>query len=150
MKSTSIKRAVAAGVGAVFLAGGLVTPASAFSSGDKLSSGGVTYQVKATSCWLYLQNCSWNTSASVTKTLRFTHYSDVKVNSVTGSVTISANPSATIRNNATRLVTASRTVTAKSNAMNGTAKVSIASVSVAARSRMTAPGVTMNSGWTTW
>ena len=103
----------------------LAGPASAFDASNSLTSGGVTYSAKATSCNLYLTACSWNTSASISQSKSFTHRSDVKANGINVSLSISADPSASISGNSTSLATATETGYGRSNTMSGTASPSI-------------------------
>lgn len=154
MRSRALSRAVATMVSAVVLVVGLmVGPANAFSASNNLTSGGVTYSVKAKSCWFYSSivrtGCAYSGSMSISKSKSFTHRVDVKANGLNAKVTISASPSVTISGNKTTLATASKSGTGRSHAISGTAKPGL-SVSVAARSRVASGSVSLNTGWTTW
>jgi len=135
---------------AALVVGGMVaaTPAQAFSSSSKLTSGGVTYTVKADSCNLYWATCSWSTSAAVSVKKAFTHYSYVRANGVKATVTLSKTPSATITGNNTALITAQKGTNSTSYSMSGEVKPSTSAWGVGARSRITTTGIDLNSGWT--
>lgn len=141
---------VAAATMTVASVAAMTTPAQAFSSSSSITTGGVTYKTSAESCNVYLRSCSWSASTSLSKSRSFTHRGDVKANGISVSITISADPSASITGNSTKLATAKETGTGKSNKMAGVAKPSIFSVSVASRSRLNSGSVSTNSGWTTW
>lgn len=150
MRSTTVRRTVIPGVGALLIGAAMAAPAAAFSSGSSITSGGVTYKVNAYSCNVYLTSCSWNTSANLSQSRSFSHRSDVKANGINVSISISADPGASISGNSTSLATATESGYGRSNYNDGVAKPSIFSVSVASRSRLASGAVTASSGWTTW
>lgn len=125
-------------------------PAQAFSSSSSLTANGVTYKVSAHTCNLYWRSCDWSTSASLSKSMRYTHTSTVKANGLGVKLTISKSPSATLSGNNTNLVTSKQHGYGRYSYNKGVAKPSVFSVSVAARSSMTAGGRTVSTGWTTW
>lgn len=149
LKKTSVRllSAVALG-GAIALAGSV--PAHAFSSSSSMTSGGLTYKASATSCNLYWDSCSWSATGSLSASRNFTHTADVKANGVSVSVTISADPSATISGNSTSMAHAVEKGYGTYNADSGVAHPSIFSVSVAARSKMAVGTNYVQTGWTTW
>lgn len=128
----------------------LTTSAQAFTSSSTLTANGVTYKVTATTCNLYWRSCSWNTTASLSKSMNYTHTSSVKANGIGVTLTISKDPSATISGNHTNLVTSKEQGYGRYSSNKGVATPSIFSISVAARSQMSAGGRTVSTGWTTW
>ncbi|VEI13049.1 Uncharacterised protein [Trueperella bialowiezensis] len=125
-------------------------PAQAFSSSSSLTANGVTYKVSAYSCNLYWRSCNWSTTASLSKSMRYTHTSRVKANGFGVKVTISKSPGATLSGNSTNLVTSTQRGYGRYSQNKGLATPSLFSVSVAARSSLTAGGRTVSTGWTTW
>lgn len=151
MRTKSFRRAIASGLGAALLVGGLaVVPANAFSSSSSATVGGVTYKASATSCNVYFNSCDWSASGTLSKSKSYTHKGQVKANGINVSVTISASPSATISGNSTSLASATRSGTGRSTSMSGVASPSIFSVSVAARSTLSSGSASVTAPWTTW
>ena len=150
MSSTLVRRVGVPLAAALTLGALAASPAQAFSSGSSITTGGVTYSVSANSCNVYLNACSYSAGASLSANRSFTHRADVKANGINVSVSISADPSATITGNSTTLATATESGYGRSNSVSGTARPSIFSVSVAARSRLSSGSTSVNSGWTTW
>ncbi len=148
-KKTLVRLFTAATIGgAVALATSV--PAHAFSSSSSMTSGGLTYNASATSCNLYWDSCSWSATGGLSSSRSFTHTADVKANGVNVSLTISADPGATITGNSTSLAHAVEKGYGTYNKDSGVAHPSIFSVSVAARSKMAVGSTYVQTGWTTW
>lgn len=140
-----------AGAAAALTMGTPALHAAAFTSDSTATYSGVTYRAHAYSCNLYVTSCSWDTNVSSSVKKSFTHTTDVKANGIGVSITISADPSATITGNSTSMAHATEKVYGTYNYTAGVARPSIFSVSVASRSRLsTSSGSMVSTGWTTW
>jgi hypothetical protein len=148
-KKTSVRILAAAVLGGAIAVASSV-PAQAFSSSSSMTSGGLTYKASATSCNLYWDSCSWSASGSLSASRSYTHTADVKANGISVSITISADPSATITGNSTTMAHAVEKGYGTYNYDDGVAHPSIFSVSVAARSKMAVGSTNVQTGWTTW
>ena len=149
LNKTPLRVLTAAVLGGTFALASTV-PAHAFSSSSSMTSGGVTYRATATSCNLYLTACSWSATGSLSASRSFTHTADVKANGINISLTISADPGATITGNSTTMAHAVEKGYGTYNSDSGVAHPSIFSVSVAARSKMAVGSTYTQTGWTTW
>ncbi|MGV8909548.1 MAG: hypothetical protein ACOH1Y_11250 [Propionicimonas sp.] len=149
LKKTSLRLLTCAALGGA-LAFATTVPANAFSSSSTMTSGGLTYKASATSCNLYWSACSWSATGSLSASRSYTHTADVKANGVSISITISADPSATISGNSTTMAHAVEKGYGTYNSDSGVAHPSIFSVSVAARSKMAVGSTYTQTGWTTW
>ncbi|WP_216395867.1 hypothetical protein [Arcanobacterium phocae] len=125
-------------------------PAQAFTANGIATFNGIRYSVQAYSCNLYTTACSWKTSASVSRSMYFTHTSLVKANGWNVSLLITKSPGATISGNHTNLVTSQQYRYGRSSYNSGIARPSVFSVSASALSRVSGNGQTVLSGWTTW
>ena len=149
LTKTPLRLLTVAALGGAFALASSV-PAHAFSSSSAMTSGGLTYRASANSCNLYWSSCSWSASGSLSSARNFTHTADVKANGISVSITISADPSATISGNSTSMAHAVEKGYGTSNSDSGVAHPSIFSVSVAARSKMAVGSTYVQTGWTTW